>query len=449
LISFPWVSLKEGSLRLFLIQPSQILDGGKILKTQKLMFPRLSLPVLASLTPPDVEIRIIDEHFEEIPFEDPVDLVGVSFMTPQAPRAYQIGDAFLKRGKGVVMGGIHASALPEEALKHSDAVVVGEAEEVWPRVLEDFRRKRARGIYRAGAFPSLSGLSSPRYDLLNKDRFRLWNVNFPIQAGRGCPFHCDFCSVTKFFGGEYRWRPVEEVLREILQKKVKGVFFVDDNIIGQKAYARELFQALKPLKIRWGAQASLNIAKDEELLRMAADSGCGILYIGIESISSANLPAHGKSFFKGEEISDHLTRIQNRGILVRASIIFGMDEDGPDVFHHTVNFLKRSKVAYAEFFLLTPMPGTELRRKLEEEGRILENDWSKYDGLHPVFHPRKMDKETLEEGLWRAYQEFYSLPSVLKRCLKVQKANRRWRTILSNFYYRKLVFQRRHPLYGY
>jgi radical SAM superfamily enzyme YgiQ (UPF0313 family) len=441
--------LKEGSLRLFLIQPSQILDGGRVLKTQKLMFPRLSLPALASLTPPDIEIRIIDEHFEEIPYEGPVDLVGISFMTPQAPRAYQIGDEFRKRRKGVVMGGIHASALPEEALQHSDAVVIGEAEEVWPQVLEDFKRKKVKGIYRAEGFPGLSGLPPPRYDLLKKERFRLWNVNFPVQAGRGCPFHCDFCSVTRFFGGQYRWRPVEEVVQEILQKKVKGVFFVDDNIIGQKAYARDLFRALIPLKIRWGGQASLNIAKDEELLHLAAESGCGILYIGIESICAANLPSHGKSIFKGEEISDHLEKIQNRGILVRASIIFGMDQDNPDVFPNTVNFLKKSKVAYAEFFLLTPMPGTELRRRLEEEGRIIESDWSKYDGLHPVFRHRNMGAQALEEGLWGAYREFYSLPSILKRCLKAQKANRRWRTLLSNFYYRKLVFQRRHPLYGY
>jgi radical SAM superfamily enzyme YgiQ (UPF0313 family) len=425
-----------------------LIEGGKVFKAKKLMFPRLSLPVLASLTPSDIEVQIVDEHFEEIPFEGAADLVGISFMTPQAPRAYQIGDEFRRQGRSVVTGGIHASALPEEALKHSDAVVVGEAEGVWGQVLDDFKNKKMRGIYRLPIFPDLVKLPLPRYDLLKKERYRLFEVNFPVQAGRGCPFHCDFCSVSRFFGGEYRWRPVKDVIQEILKRKVKGFFFVDDNIIGDKTYARDLFEALTPLKIRWGGQASLNIAKDRELLHLAAKSGCGILYVGIESISGPNLPAHNKSFFKAEEISDHLNKIHEQGILVRASMIFGMDEDGPEVFHNTVKFLIKSKVAYAEFFILTPMPGTELRNRLEKEGRLAVKDWSKYDGLHAVFQPHKMDERALEEGLWRAYREFYSIPSILTRCLKVEKANRRWRTLVSNFYYRKLALKSKHPLYG-
>lgn len=232
-------------------------------------------------------------------------------------------------------------------------------------------------------------------------------MNFPVQVGRGCPFHCDFCSVSRFFGGKYRWRPVKEVIQEILTKKVKGCFFVDDNIIGQKTYARELFKALNPLKIRWGAQASLKIAKESELLRLAAESGCGILYVGIESISGPNLPTHKKSFFKAEEISDHLKKIHKQGILVRASMIFGIDGDGPEVFHNTVKFLIKSKVAYAEFFILTPMLGTELKNRLEKAGRITGRDWSKYDGLHAVFRPQKMGKRALEGGFWRAYREFH------------------------------------------
>ncbi len=435
-------------MKLLLIQPSQLIGGGKVYKAKKLMFPRLSLPVLASLTPPEIQIEIIDEYFEDIPFDDPADLIGISFMTPQAPRAYQIGDEFRKRGKKVVMGGIHASALPEEGLEHADAVVVGEAEGIWAHVLEDFKNGKMGGIYRSPEFPSLKGLPLPRYDLLKKDRYRLFNINFPIQAGRGCPFNCEFCSVTKFFGGQYRSRPVEEVVQEIKHKNLKKIFFVDDNIISNRAYARDLFKALIPLKLRWGGQATLILGRDEELLSLAAESGCGLLYIGVESISSSNLPAYGKSFFKAEEVSGLLTKIQKWGILIRASIIFGMDADNPDVFRNTVDFLVREKVAYAEFFILTPMPGTVLRRKHEKEGRIIDYDWSNYDGLHAVYRPLGMGKESLEKGLWDAYREFYSVPNIIKRCLKVGRQNRRLRTLISNFYYRGMVTKGRHPLYG-
>jgi len=412
------------------------------------MFPRLSLPVLASLTSPENQVEIIDEYFEDIPFDTLADLIGIGFMTPQAPRAYQISDEFRKCGKKVVLGGIHASALPEEALEHSDAVVVGEAEEIWPLVLEDFKKGKMKGIYRSPQFPSLKGLPIPRYDLLKKDRYRLFKLNYPIQAGRGCPFNCKFCSVTKFFGGKYRFRPVEEVVQEIRQSNLKKIFFIDDNIVSNRAYALELFKALIPLKLRWGGQAPLNLGKDEELLHLLAESGCGLLYIGVESMSNANLATYGKSFFKAEEISGLLAKIQKWGILIRASIIFGMDGDDPDVFRNTVDFLVREKVAYAEFFILTPMPGTALRRKLEEEDRIIDYDWSNYDGLHAVYRPLRVGKESLEKGLWDAYKEFYSVPNIIKRCIKLGRQNRRVRTLISNFYYRGMVTKGRHPLNG-
>jgi len=435
-------------LKLLLIQPSQIIDGGKVYKAKKIMFPRLSLPVLASLTPPEIQVEIIDEYFEDIPFDESVDLVGIGFMTPQAPRAYQIGDEFKKRGKKVVMGGIHASALPEEALEHADAVVVGEAEGIWPQVLEDFKNGKMQGIYKSFNFPMLAGLPIPRYDLLKKDRYRLFKINFPIQAGRGCPFKCEFCSVSMFFGNQYRWRPVEEVVQEVQKIKIKKIFFVDDNIVGHRAYARELFKALIPLKIRWVGQASLNLAKDEELLNLAAESGCAVLFMGMESLSNSNLANLGKNFFKTEEISGFFSKIQKKGILIHASVIFGMDEDDHDVFRKTVEFLIKEKIAYAEFFLLTPLPGTELQKKLEEDNRILDFDWSHYDCFHVVFRPLKMDEKTLEKGLWDAYKKFYATSSILKRLTSLTWRRRSLRTVFSNFYYQKLIKKGRHPFLG-
>jgi radical SAM superfamily enzyme YgiQ (UPF0313 family) len=412
------------------------------------MFPRLSLPVLASLTPPDFEVKIIDDHFEPVPFEEPADLVGISYMTPQAPRAYQIADEFRKRGKKVVMGGIHASALPDEALEHSDAVVVGEAEEIWPRVLEHFREGKMKGVYRSPQFPELRGLPRPRYDLLKRERYRLLNINFPVQAGRGCPFRCEFCSVTRFFGGQFRFRPVEEVVEEIQRTELKKIFFIDDNIIGDPEYARDLFLALIPLKLRWVGQASLNLAKDAELLRLAKKSGCAVLFIGVESLSGESLKEIGKSFFKAEEVQSSLQKVQSQGIAVRASIVFGFDHDDREVFSRTVNFLVKNKVAYADFFILTPLPGTPFRERLGKENRILSNNWSDYDSLRTVFRPKQMTPEELNQGLWQAYQSFYSLKNICRRIMVNRGGPQIWRRFFSNLYYRSWVIQKKHPIYG-
>lgn len=435
-------------MKLLLIQPSQLLEGGKVFKAKRLMFPRLSLPVLAALTPPDIEVQIVDEHFEEIPFRDPADLIGISFMTPQAPRGYQIGDEFRRRGRAVVMGGIHASALPQESLEHCDAVVVGEAEEVWLQLLEDFRQRRMKRVYQSPEFPKLKGLPRPRYDFLKKERYRLFNLNFPIQAGRGCPFRCDFCSVTRFFGGQFRFRPVEEVVQEIQHANRRKILFVDDNIVGHRAYARELLRALIPLKLRWGGQASLNLAKDEEILGLARESGCAVLFIGIESLSNQNLREVGKNFFKAEEVQESLQKIQSYGISIRASIVFGFDHDDKHVFKRTVDFLIRNRIAYADFFILTPLPGTPLRERMENEDRILSHDWSQYDSLRAVFRPQLMTVEELNEGLWEAYQSFYSIRNILKRVLLGRGMNRFGRRLFSNFFYRSLALQRKHPIYG-
>ncbi len=440
---------KSKRMRLLLIQPSQILDDGRIYKVKKLLLPRLSLPLLASLTPPEFEVKIIDEFFENVLFDDPADLVGIGFMTSQAPRAYQIGDEFKKFGKKVVMGGIHASALPEEALIHADAVVVGEAEGIWLKVLEDFKKGKMSGIYRSPQFANLQGLPSPRYDLLQEDRYRLLKINYPFQAGRGCPFNCDFCSVTKFFGGTFRWRPINEVIQEIKKTSKKKISFVDDNIFGNQEYARELFQALIPLKIRWGAEASINIAKNEELLRLASESGCAFLVLGIESLSSLNLKSVGKTFFHVNEISDSINKIRKYGINVRTEMIFGFDYDDPGVFARTVDFLVKNKVTYADFFIMVPLPETKLRERLANESRLLSTNWSKYDALHAVFQPKLMTPEELEKGLWKAYRQFFSIPNIIKRIIFSRGVLGNRRALLSNFYYRSLILKKRHPIFGY
>lgn len=396
-------------------------------------FPRLTLPLLAALTPPQHSVRLIDESVEDIDFEANVDLVGISLLTFLAPRGYEIADRFRSRGIKVVLGGIHASALPQEAMGHADSVVIGEAEELWPSLLEDFQRGELKRIYQSDRRPCLDGLPRPRLDLLH--RLGYLNSNC-VQATRGCPFGCDFCSVTDFFGRSYRLRPVAEVVAEV--ESLAGDFiFVDDNISGNRAYAQDLFNALIPLKRKWGSQCNLSLAEDEELLALAAKSGCAHMFVGIETISQANLKGHKKSFNRVAKYEELITRFHDQGIVVNAGMIFGMDEDDDSVFPTTIEFLEKNRVELTLFNILTPVPGTRLYARLEEEGRIIDRDWSHYDGRHVVFRPKRMSPETLQEGFLWAFHRLYSTRSMLTRL-----RHRKQRLIPSyymNFAYRRIL----------
>jgi len=394
-------------------------------------FPRLTLPLLAALTPPEHSVRLIDESVEDVDFDAGVDLVGVSLLTFLAPRGYEIADRFRQRGVKVVLGGMHASALPEEALLHADSVVIGEAEELWPSLLEDFQRGDLKKIYRNDRRPDLAGLPRPRLDLLKRDGYL--NAKC-VQATRGCPFGCDFCSVTDFFGNSYRLRPVKEVVAEVAA--LHGDFvFVDDNIAGNRAYAKELFSALISLGKKWGSQCNLSLGEDPELLALAAKSGCTHMFVGIETLSQANLKGIRKSFNKVGRYEDLIARFHDQGIAINAGIIFGMDDDDESVFPTTVDFLEGNKVELTLFNILTPLPGTRLYARLEEEGRIIDRDWSHYDGRHVVFRPKRMSAETLRDGFFWAFHHLYSWRSMLTR-LPGSKA----RTI--PLYYVNLAYRR-------
>ena len=390
-----------------------ILPTWKKRKWQKgLRMPELTLPVLAALTPSDIEVIVTEEEVEEVDYKSGVALAGISYMTPMAPRAYEIADEYRKRGAKVVLGGIHASALPEEALQHADAVVIGEAENVWAPLLEDFRAGRLKKFYRSERYHDMRGLPLPRRDLL-KGGMTL--SPYSIQTSRGCPFACRFCSVTKFFGQTFRYRPVGDVVREIEAADKKIWLFIDDNIIGNQAYARELFQALIPLGIKWGGQSTVLLAKNDDLLRLAARSGCVGLFIGFESLNESNLSDVGKGINKVREYQECLRKLHDHGILVLASFMFGFDQDDKSVFERTVDFLIKSKVAAASMPVLVPYPGTALYQRMEEEGRILTRDWSRYDYGKAVFRPKLMEPEELQAGARWAACEFYSRSSVLSR----------------------------------
>lgn len=377
-------------------------------------FPRLSLTTLASLVPQGDDVKIIDETVDNIDFDIDVDLVGISVMTYHAPRAYEISERFRKRGVKVVLGGIHPSAMPDEARFHADSVVIGEAEETWPRLLEDFKRGELKPLYRQAGPPSLENLPFQRLDLLKHGAYMTNNC---VQTSRGCPHGCDFCSVTKFFGKTYRYRPVKDVIKEVEALPGDYLVFVDDNIAGNRRYAKELFTALKPLKKRWGSQSSLSLANDPELLKLAAESGCGAMFVGIETLSQDNLQGVNKGFNKVSSYQDLINRFHDNGIMLNAGIIFGFDNDDESVFEKTVNFLVKNHIGLVLFSILTPFPGTGFYEKVEQEGRIVDRDWKQYDGRHIVFRPKLMSSDTLQNGFYWSYRQFYSYGSMIKRIL--------------------------------
>ncbi len=400
-------------------------------------FARLSLTTIAALTPQEIEVAITDENVETIDFDEEVDLVGLTAMTMHATRAYEIADRFRERGITVVMGGLHASSLPHEAKEHVDAVVIGEAEHVWGDLLHDFQQGQLKPFYKSDHFCSLIKQPHPRLDLLNKNNY--WTINC-VQATRGCPFSCDFCSVAQFFGDTYRYRPVDDVVEEIKSLPPGYCAFVDDNIMGKPSYAKELFQKLTPLKRKWTSQGSLTMAKDPALLRMAVESGCYALFVGIETLSQDNLSSMNKSINNVARYEDAIKKIRDHGIMVIGSFIFGFDHDDDAVFERTVRFCEKNKIDLPIFFILTPVPGTRLYKRMEEDGRILHKDWSKYNGSNVVFKPKLLSEETLFNGYNWAFQEAYSHNSIAKRVL-FPPQQRRVPNLLINYAFRRMVMR--------
>jgi len=381
---------------------------------RKAVSPPLSLLTVAGLTPEKHEVRLLDEGLEEVPEDLEADLVGITATTAAAPRAYEIADRLRARGIPVVLGGIHPSALPEEALEHADAVVVGEAEGQWEQLLADFEAGEMKPVYRREGWGDLESVPSPRYDLVDPRRYFLPNA---AQTTRGCPFDCDYCSVTTFFGRTYRTRRIEDVRADVEKMPPGPIVFVDDNIMGKPSYSKKLFAALRELGRMWGSQASVTMLKTPELIAEAARSGCKILFVGLETLSQTNLAAVGKGFNVVGMYRELVRRLHDHGISIIASFMFGLDDDDPDVFDRTLEFVLANKIDSCMFSILTPLPGTRLFDRLHREGRILDTDWRHYDGAHVTFRPANMTPEQLLEGYHRAYAQLYSMGSILRRAM--------------------------------
>jgi len=395
--------------------------------------PSLTFPLLAALTPADIDISIISEHLEDIDFDEKVDLVGITAYTPQILRAYEIADEYKRRGVPVVMGGIHVSMEPEEAAEHANTVIVGEAEDTWPEFIDDFRRGSGKKLYVAKKKPSLAHTPIPRFSLLNKDRYLLmdntWVNRFlplpmlPIQTARGCPHSCDFCSVSIFCGTTYRPRPISEVVNEIVTLGSKGWCFVDDNIFANPERAKELFNKLIPLKITWIGFANVNASDDRELIRLARKSGCISIIIGLESLDSRSIKSVSKTMNKIDHYEKNIKAYHREGIALTVSMIFGFDGEDEIAIKEAYDFLTKNHVSCAFWWPLTPFPGTPLIKRLKEAGRlkcdkwwlnpelVVKNSLFKFDGKELP------EERTVKNNINYYYKKFTSLKDMFNRCL--------------------------------
>ena len=437
---------RSPSRRLLLVDPYPRNNPYHLTASERraVWFPKLSLPVIAAYTPESWSVDLVDEAVQDVNFDHPCDLVGISVMTCYAPRAYEIATEFRKRGKKVVLGGVHPTYCPEEALQFCDAVVCGEAEDLWPEVIADFMAGALQRTYKMTAFPALDNYKSPRVELLSPDAYMTRQCSFTT---RGCHFDCEFCSVSPFNGKTTRRRPVEEVIKELTQVKrwVCGelvdrmsndtlwnafltgvrirlgiedgsiVAFVDDLHNSNRAYCRELWAALKPLNIKWGCQSTLFLGDDEDMVKLAAESGCVSVFVGMESLDEGALAETNKPFNRVEKFSQEIKMFHDHGIMVNPGIVFGFDHDDESVFERAVEFLTKNQVELAYFNVLTPLPGTALFDRYNSAGRIFDRDWAKYDGKHVVYRPSRMTPEQLQEGFYWANHQFYSLSSIWRR----------------------------------
>jgi len=381
----------------------------------------LSFAILASLTPADVQLELMDERVEPIRFDAPADLVAMTVETYTARNAYQIAARFRRRGIPVVMGGYHPTLLSEEALQHADAVVVGDAEGIWPEVVEDARAGELRRVYQAAETPSLAG-PMPRRDIFRGKRYAPLNL---VQFGRGCRFACDFCSIHAFYGTNLRWRPVEEVVAEIKTLGRRHLLFVDDNLLADQGRAEALFRSLIPLRVRWSCQASIDVCREPRLLKLMADSGCQTMVIGFESLDQRNLRQMNKWWaVQDGDYAASIRKIREHGIMVYGTFVFGYDYDTVDAFDACVDFALRSRFFLANFNPLTPTPGTALYRRLEAEGRLLHDRWwlaPEFRYGQALFRPLGMSPGQLAEGCYRARRAFNTFRSIFRRALD-------WRT---------------------
>ena len=400
---------------------------------KRVLSPSISLLVLAGMTPQGHTVSVEDENARPLNLDDKPDLVGIAVNVDTSKRAYAIARHYRRKGVRVILGGIHASAAPEEALESADAVCIGEAENVWHEVLNDAGKDRLKRRYQNAAPADIAATPMPRWDLIDRSRYLYTSI---VCSSRGCPFSCEFCyNSCAYVAHRYRNRPVEKVIAEIKALGTRHVMFIDDNFIGNITHTRELIQAMRPLGLSWHAAVSANLVEHPDLMDQLALSGCKSLFIGFESINQASIDVSRKRQNRTSRYEILISELHGRGIMINASMAFGFDSDCPDVFASTLEWLVVNKIETMTAHILTPYPGTALHGRLTREGRIVDHDYSHYNTSFAVFQPKNMTREQLQQGYLWIYDRFYSLENVWKRLPDCRK--NRIPYMLFNLGYRK------------
>ncbi|PKP27928.1 MAG: B12-binding domain-containing radical SAM protein [Bacteroidetes bacterium HGW-Bacteroidetes-22] len=434
--------------RLLLVNPANTWRRGFLLRNESRQAP-LGLGIVAALTPSEWKIKIIDENFRKFRFQE-ADFVGITSFTSTIARAYEIADIYRSKGIPVVIGGIHASAMPDEAALHCDAVIVGEAETTWPQVIADFRAGNLQKIYR-GSYGDMKQSPRPRHDLFHPGYYFA-----SVQTSRGCPMDCEFCSVPAFNGHKYRLRDVNEILDELESLPHKLIYFVDDNIIGYgttaEAHARTLFEGMiaRGLKKEWFAQTSLNIAEKPDLLHLAARAGCRMMLIGIEAEKPAQLKDVNKklNLKMGIDVyAKSFRAIHKAGIAILGAFIYGLDSDTADDVRQRTTYIKRSSVDVTQASILTPLPGTRLFETMKNTDRFLVSKfpegWQHFHFTDVIFKPALMTPAELAQVVTESYDRLFTMSYLRFSFLRTWWNTRNLRTAVwawnSNLNYRSIA----------
>ncbi len=433
--------------KLVLIQSSPYDHNKKPIKKSRLYFVGLAMPLLAAMTPDEFEVRIILETIEDIDFDMDVDIVGIGSMGHAVIRSKDIAMEFKKRGKTVFMGGYMVSLMPKEAKKYCDCVIIGDGEEAYPTMLRDYLNNELKP-YNHMPIKSIK-TPLPRFDLILDKKI---GDMLPVQAGRGCPKSCSFCSVYCLYKNHYIRRPIEDVMRDIQQIRSLGFrkfMLLDDNIMSNRAYMMELLDHIIPLKMNWVSQCSIEIGEDKELLDKLYKSGCTTLSFGLESIVQESLDSMNKSWAKVSEYKRRIQSIQESGIDVSSEMVVGADADTLESIAQTADFVKETKIAIPRFYILTPIPGTKYYDEMAAQNRIYNRDMYSYDGSTAVHIPKNMTPEELTKAYWDLYEKVFSMDSILKRTVFRKEFFRhplRYGFYMAiNLYYRHQIRQRITP----
>lgn len=436
--------------KILLIQPSQYGSHGELIKQKQIYLPGLVFPLLAALTPKHWNVEVKLEVVDEIQFDTDADIVGIGAMGHAIFRAFDLAREFKKAGKKIFLGGYMASLVPDYALQFVDSVIIGDAERSYLKLLKDYElSNEIKAIYN-DQIDNLNALPIPKYEvLLDK---KIGNM-LPVQAGRGCPHSCSFCSIACLYKGKYMTRPVDEVMKDIHRIKELGFkkfYLIDDNIVGNPHYLEELCKRIKPLKMKWATQCTMNLAKNKKLLDQVVESGCRILSLGIESITQNGLDKMNKAWLKVEEHEELIKVFKEAGIMISAEMIIGTDSDTEASLKSTLQFIRKNRIPLLRIYILTPVVGTELYNQLKKDGRLIHENFKLYTASNVVHYPEKISPEKLSEMYLRMNKNVFSISNILYRTILNREFLKRPLEYLFafgvNLHYRKYIRNENLPI---